>query len=611
VAKPNREYSLGRLRSDEARPVSRKPGLTPIGINRELPADHLHSGEWTSAENTSIWRIAVRSEGADSIRVRFKNFHVGAGRVTLLATEKQGAEITAGPYTGDGPFGDGEFWSDLLAAESVIIAYEPADGSATSTLPFAIDKVAHRFVPATFVTPKAAGSAPKAAAASCTVDVSCHGQFAEPASAVALIAFESEGESYQCSGALISSASQPLLPFFLTANHCVANADEAKSVIAFFNYQTAACNGEKPTLSRSPRVTGSTFVSGGALALGDYTLLRLSAFPNIDVKVLGWNSTEIAANQQVTSISHPHGDYKRIALGERTRDATIRFDDGTRMPANRGYQVSWFEGVTQGGSSGSPLLANIGGRQYVVGTLTGGPDIDEDDDALVCRTSNMIGSYGRFTAAYPDLQRFLTSIDGGASITPSSATASLTATALSPTTPAGVVSLTWQAPGYSRVQIRVGSPTGTAMTGIEGPNGVAQTGPWATEGMTFYLQDASDGDSFGPAKTIATVRVLATGAATQRSGEIGISPGLIILSRGQSAGAASIAWTARGVSRVQIRIGSPTGTPMTGLENSEGFATTGPWVTDGLTFFLQDASDGDSSGSSKTLAWVRAQVWVR
>jgi hypothetical protein len=47
---------------------------------------------------------------------------------------------------------------------------------------------------------------------------------------------------------------------------------------------------------------------------------------------------------------------------------------------------------------------------------------------------------------------------------------------------------------------------------------------------------------------------------------------------------------------------------MTGLEPPNGSAATGPWVINGLTFYLQDASDGSSSGSARTLATVRMQV---
>jgi hypothetical protein len=48
------------------------------------------------------------------------------------------------------------------------------------------------------------------------------------------------------------------------------------------------------------------------------------------------------------------------------------------------------------------------------------------------------------------------------------------------------------------------------MTGIEAPSGSATTGDWVSDGMLFYLQDATDGDSSGAAKTLATIRVNVT-----------------------------------------------------------------------------------------------------
>ena len=41
---------------------------------------------------------------------------------------------------------------------------------------------------------------------------------------------------------------------------------------------------------------------------------------------------------------------------------------------------------------------------------------------------------------------------------------------------------------------------------------------------------------------------------------------------------------------VQINVGQPSGPPMTGLLPASGTATTGPWVHQGLTFYLVDQS---------------------
>ena len=328
MARSAPRVSLGRLRDSEARPVTRKPGLAPVGVSRPIPAEMVAKGEWSaSAEGKPVWRLTLASTGAEALRVRFVDFHIAGGKVWLIGTDSDGAEVTAGPYSNDGPMGDGEFWSDMLPGESMTLVYEPGDGATADAVPFRPADLSHRF-PVKKAAKTADDPAAQSTAASCAVDVTCHPEYSDAASAVALMIFESDGGTYECTGSLISSASQPALPFFLTANHCISTADEARSLITFFNYQTSSCNGPKPTLSNSVRVNGATLVSGESMALGDFSLLQLSGFPNVDVKVLGWTGDEIASNEQVTGISHPAGDYKRIALGRRTRDVTIRFSDG-------------------------------------------------------------------------------------------------------------------------------------------------------------------------------------------------------------------------------------------------------------------------------------------
>src|SRR3981189_494772 len=52
---------------------------------------------------------------------------------------------------------------------------------------------------------------------------------------------------------------------------------------------------------------------------------------------------------------------------------------------------------------------------------------------------------------------------------------------------------------------------------------------------------------------------------------------------------ASLSWSGA-TGQVQIRVGSATGPAMTALTNPTGTAQAGPWVTDGMQFFLVDQS---------------------
>ena len=60
----------------------------------------------------------------------------------------------------------------------------------------------------------------------------------------------------------------------------------------------------------------------------------------------------------------------------------------------------------------------------------------------------------------------------------------------------------WSVPGVAKVEIHVESPSGPLFA-MGGPAGDAITGPWATPGVKFYLQDAQHGDGTLASRTLA------------------------------------------------------------------------------------------------------------
>jgi hypothetical protein len=110
------------------------------------------------------------------------------------------------------------------------------------------------------------------------------------------------------------------------------------------------------------------------------------------------------------------------------------------------------------------------------------------------------------------------------------------------------------------------------------------------------LVDVSNGSTI----TSVTVQV---GSTPARTATLTATPSTV-----RVGGSTRLAWQTTGVTRVQIRVGSPTGPPMTGLEGPSGSVATGSWFSTGINFYLQDAGDGNSSGASKTLATTRVEV---
>ena len=113
-----------------------------VGTHRSLPADALKKGAWARLPNgEKDWRIALKSPGAEGLRVHFTGFRAAGGNVWIYSAAGPKPEI-AGPYTAAGPNGDGDFWSETIFADSIVIEYKPARGESHATPPFRIPEVA-------------------------------------------------------------------------------------------------------------------------------------------------------------------------------------------------------------------------------------------------------------------------------------------------------------------------------------------------------------------------------------------------------------------------------------------------------------------------------------
>ncbi len=70
----------------------------------------------------------------------------------------------------------------------------------------------------------------------------------------------------------------------------------------------------------------------------------------------------------------------------------------------------------------------------------------------------------------------------------------------------GMSRISWNAPNAESVEIRIGSPNGTLFA-AGGNRGSANTGPWVSDGMAFFLQDVTGGKLLTADNTLASVVV--------------------------------------------------------------------------------------------------------
>ena len=101
------------------------------------------------------------------------------------------------------------------------------------------------------------------------------------------------------------------------------------------------------------------------------------------------------------------------------------------------------------------------------------------------------------------------------------------------------------------------------------------------------------------------------------------SPNPIPITGSAVVGQTTLSWNAPDAQVIEIHIGSPNGTVLT-AQGNRGSIQTGAWVSDGLTFYLQDVTGGNPLTSDYTLAtlvvhlqkpgqaslWNRRSMWV-
>lgn len=391
-------YKLEKLRAEESR-VSPRIGPRQTGVRREIPRNALPTGSGQMVPGgRRVWRIALHSPGAAGIRVHFTGFSLPPSASVWIYPAAPGERANAriaGPYTGAGPQPDGQFWSALVRSDTVLVEYDGPAGAEITDPPFRMDAIAHFWKLPTAITVTNG-------AASCELDVSCYSSYASAATASVTYDFiGSDGGVYDCSGAMINDKNSDFTPYLLTAHHCVGTSAEAASVEAYFFYQTSTCNGTPPDINTVPVVMGASYLAGAGIEQGDYALLRLDHDAPDGVTFLGWNANDPAFGSSLASIQHPEGSWTRIAFGTRVADANF-FVGNDEGPASLYYQVEWSQGITEPGSSGSPLL---NAANQIVGTLTAGPV--PPLSTSICFVNPFVSSYGRLSAAYPALAPFL------------------------------------------------------------------------------------------------------------------------------------------------------------------------------------------------------------
>lgn len=348
-------------------------------------------GKWQTLPNGDrICRLTIHSPGARALILYYDQFIIPEqGRLYIYdASRKQ----VIGSFTSaTNPLRE-QFATEMIRGDLLTLEYHEPYG--TRGLPdILISEIGYVYR----LTSEFTGLRGFGTSDTCEVNVNCpEGQnWQLQKNGVARIIVKAGVSSLWCTGSLINNARMDFTPFFLTADHCGANAtpQNYNQWIFYFRYESPTCeNPPNDSAFRIYTMVGAKKIaaSGGAGVGSDFKLLKLNEMvpPSYLPYFNGWSRTNRPSPNGVT-IHHPDGDIKKIS----TYTDTLKSANWGTIP-NTHWRVVWVRtqtnwGVTEGGSSGSPLFDNNG---RIIGQLTGGE--------ASCRYTSKPDYYGKFSFSW-------------------------------------------------------------------------------------------------------------------------------------------------------------------------------------------------------------------
>lgn len=370
--------------------------LIPVNVNIS------NSGTWdVTSDGTNVWRLRISSDGAKACVIHFNQFTLPAGSQLFIYNADR--SMILGPYTDADNFDGDNYAIGILAGGDAIIEYsapksKSLTGQSEIALPIIeISKYSYIYRGEDFYisTDKSTGYG---ASGDCQVNANCTegNSWRKQQEGVARIYVVDGGSAGYCTGTLVNNTAEDQTPYFLTADHCggTVTASDFGEWIFRFNYESPACTATSQPSGNN--ITGCTKKARGPLNGGsDFLLLQLTTtalnLKNIGAIYNGWRNTTTASPSGIC-FHHPAGDIKKISTySSALSSSTYNGGVGNVGATNAHWRVYWAattngHGVTEGGSSGSPLFDNNG---LVCGTLSGG--------SSYCDATSSPDLYGKFS----------------------------------------------------------------------------------------------------------------------------------------------------------------------------------------------------------------------
>ncbi|MGE0357276.1 MAG: serine protease [Burkholderiales bacterium] len=426
-AAPQRRWPAGRATAEivlervaakrleaEALQSPAKPG-TPfrIGFGREVPALREASVaasllEWIPAGDERVAALRVVSPEALGVRLGLRVESIAPeARLRFYASatdevfEATGREILAAIDRNLASGDTGEeaitWWSPVVEGEGITLEIGLPDGVSPEAVRVSAPRLSHLF--ASPREPRLL-QAKIGQSGACNLDVVCHlATWGTESLATARMVFTDSGSSYLCTGTLLNdTVPATAVPYFLSAHHCISTQTVASTLQTYWFYRASSCMSGALAPGSQTLAGGATLLHAGPAT--DTSFLRLNNAPPAGALYAGWSSALASLGTAAAGVHHPSGDLQKISFG-----TIAGYLDCANTPGGSTYScssappgsanhlnVTWSQGVTEGGSSGSGLWITSSGSRYLVGQLHGGSSF--------CAMPTAPDQYGRFDVAY-------------------------------------------------------------------------------------------------------------------------------------------------------------------------------------------------------------------
>lgn len=377
------KFDLKKLQEEDK--IQDKKGDAPwrFGFDFVVNLGLENAGLWTTLPSGDrIWTIRIKSKGAKTINFLLDSYVMPKGGHLYLYNNDRSDLL--GAYNEEQNNENQVLGTWLVSGEDVWLEYfEPKKAIGKGKLN--ISKVIHGYR----TTSDYEKTADLNTSGDCNHDVNCPiGSLNDKKDinkkAVAMMITDGSGF---CTGSLVNNTANDGKKYFLTADHCYSNPANWA-----FRFNWISTNNVCATTQNSTSNTNYyQTVSGATLrarrANSDFCLVEInSSFPsNWDIIWAGWDRSTTPATSTF-GIHHPNGDIMKVCRDDQAPTLT-------NYTSEQVWRIQdWDLGVTEGGSSGSPLYNQVG---RLIGQLWRG-----QASCVGTNDNNSWDEYGRFNVSW-------------------------------------------------------------------------------------------------------------------------------------------------------------------------------------------------------------------